>query len=191
MKKILLFLIVLPAWCFAPQAQAQKIAVKSNLLYDATTTINLGMEFRIAPKWTLDVPFNLNPWKFNDGARFKHWGVQPEARYWFCEPFRRSFIGIHAHYADFNMGGWPAWSVFSENMRHNRYQGHLYGAGVSYGYAWIIKERWGIEATVGAGYARIVYDKYPCHECGSVIKGGNKNYFGPTRVGLTLIYLIK
>lgn len=190
MKKLTFFLVALLAW-LAPEVRGQEIAVKSNLLYDATSTVNLGLEFKLAPKWTLDVPLNYNPWKFNDGARLRHWGVQPEARYWFCEAFRRTFVGVHAHYADFNAGNWPDWSIFSENMQQNRYQGHLYGAGVSIGHAWILKERWGLEATVGVGYARIEYDKYPCAECGSMIKSGNKNYFGPTRIGLSLIYLIK
>lgn len=189
MKKTILLLALGLATCFVTEVRAQKVAVKSNLLYDATTTINLGMEFGLSRHWTLDVPFNLNPWKFDDGTRLRHWGVQPEARYWFCEPFRRSFVGLHAHYADFNVGGLPG--IFSENMQQNRYQGHLYGAGVSFGYAWIIKKRWGIEATIGAGYARIVYDKFPCAECGSRIKSGTKNYFGPTRAGITLTYLIK
>lgn len=191
MKKIPLLLIVALCGWLPTEARAQKAAVKSNLLWDATATFNLGMEFRLAPKWTLDVPLNLNPWKYDNGARYRHWGVQPEARYWFCEPFRRSFVGVHVHYADFNVGGWPDRSFFSANMQQNRYQGHLYGAGVSYGYAWILKERWGLEATVGAGYARIVYDKLPCHECGSVVKSGTRNYFGPTRVGISLIYIIR
>ena len=39
-------------------ASAQKVAVKTNLLYDVTTTLNLGAEFRLAPKWTLDVSGN-------------------------------------------------------------------------------------------------------------------------------------
>ena len=189
MKRLPLLLIAFLAWCFVPGAQAQKAAVKSNLLYDATATVNLGLEFRLDRKWTLDVPANLNPWKFNDGTRLRHWGVQPEARYWFCQPFRRTFVGVHAHYADFNVGGLPG--MFSPNMQENRYQGHLYGAGISVGYAWIIKKRWGLEATVGVGYARIEYDKYPCAECGSLVKSGGKNYFGPTRAGLSLIYLIK
>ena len=99
-----------------PEAYAQKVAVKSNLLYDATATFNLGVEFGLARKWTLDVPVNLNPWKFNDGTRLRHWGVQPEVRYWFCERFRRTFIGLHAHYADFNVGNFPDWSFISENF---------------------------------------------------------------------------
>lgn len=131
MKKLRLIFIFLFACCVMPEAYAQKVAVKSNLLYDATATFNLGVEFGLARKWTLDVPVNLNPWKFNDGTRLRHWGVQPEVRYWFCERFRRTFIGLHAHYADFNVGNFPDWSFISENMKQNRYEGYLYGAGIS------------------------------------------------------------
>ena len=184
MKKV--FILILVILCtFAVNSKAQKIAVKSNLLYDATTTLNLGLEVGLARKWTLDVPFNYNPWKFNDGARLRHWGVQPEVRYWFCESFRRTFIGVHGHYADFNVGGFPDWSFISENMQNNRYQGHLYGGGISVGHSWILKKRWSLEASVGVGYARIVYEKYPCAEDTS------KNYFGPTKASLSLIYVIK
>ena len=76
-------------------------------------------------------------------------------------------------------------------MQQNRYEGHFYGAGISIGHAWILKRRWGIEATLGLGYARIVYDKYPCAVCGTRLKSGNRDYFGPTKVGISLIYLIK
>ena len=66
MKKLRLIFIFLFACCVMPEAYAQKVAVKSNLLYDATATFNLGVEFGLARKWTLDVPVNLNPWKFNE-----------------------------------------------------------------------------------------------------------------------------
>ena len=35
--------------------KAQDIALKSNILYDASGTINLGAEVGLAPKWTLDM----------------------------------------------------------------------------------------------------------------------------------------
>ena len=168
-----------------------KIVLKSNLLYDMTTTLNLGAEFRLSEKWTLDIPFNYNPWEFNDETRFRHWGVQPEARYWFCESFSGWFVGGHLHYAKFNVGGWPDWPVFSGNMQKNRYQGHLYGLGFSAGYSWIVKKRWSMEATLGLGYARIDREKFPCATCGTGVDKGVKHYFGPTRVGLSLIYVIK
>ena len=157
MKKVII-LIVLMLGCVAFESKAQKIALKSNLLYDATTTMNLGLEFGLARKWTLDVPVNYNPWKPDNGRRLRHWGVQPEVRYWFCESFRRTFIGVHGHYADFNVGGFPDWSFISENMQNTRYQGHLYGGGISIGHSWILRKRWSIEASVGVGYAHIVYE---------------------------------
>ena len=46
---ILLFFML---GCLVIESKAQKIAVKSNLLYDATTTVNLGLEFGLARKWT-------------------------------------------------------------------------------------------------------------------------------------------
>lgn len=189
MKRKFTLLLIAGLLGIAP-AGAQRIAVKTNLLYDATTTMNLGLEVGLARKWTLDVPFNYNPWNFNDGTRLKHWGVQPEVRYWFCERFRRAFIGLHGHYADFNVGGWPDWSFVSQNMQDNRYQGRLYGAGISAGWSWILKRRWGLEVSAGVGYARIIYDKYPCTECGSLIKHDTRNYFGPTKAALSLIYII-
>ena len=72
-------------------SHAQKWAVKSNLLYDATATINLGVEAALGHRVTLDVSGNYNPWKFGD-ARWKHWLVQPEVRYWLCESFNGHFF---------------------------------------------------------------------------------------------------
>jgi len=156
------------------------------LLYDATATINLGVEAALGPRVTLDISGNYNPWEFGD-ARWKHWLVQPEVRYWLCESFNGHFFGLHAHYAEYNAGGID----FSTAFRHNRYQGHLYGAGLSYGYQWLIGKRWNLEATVGVGYARLWDRKYPIAECGEVIRTRSRNYFGPTKIGLTLIFIIK
>jgi len=190
MNRVLILALFL-AGIITSHVNSQTVAIKSNLLYDATATINLGLEIGLAKKWTLDIPANYNPWKFNNGMRLRHWGLQPELRYWFCEKFNRSFIGIHGHYAEFNVGNWPDKFFASENMQHARYEGHLYGAGISIGRSWILSDRWSIEASVGAGYAHIKYDKYPCAECGTVIKEDSKNYWGPTKASLSLIYIIK
>ena len=135
----------------------QKVAVKTNLLYDATTTMNLGLEIGLGKKWSLDLSGNYNPWKFDDETRLRHWGVQPELRYWLCEKFNGHFLGLHGHYAKYNVGGM---SFLSDNMERHRYQGHLWGGGISYGYQWLIGKRWNLEATVGLGYARLWDRKY-------------------------------
>lgn len=58
-----------------------------------------------------------------------------------------------------------------------RYDGKIYGAGISYGYHWILKNRWSMEATIGAGYARLDYDKYACGKCGEKLGHNNQELF--------------
>lgn len=183
--KRFLFIAVLAA-ALSPACLAQKWAVKSNLLYDVTTTLNLGVEAGLGERVTLDVSGNYNPWKFGN-VRWKHWLVQPEIRYWLCERFNGHFFGLHGHYAEYNVGGFH----FNDVIRHNRYQGHLYGAGISYGYQWLIGRRWNLEATIGVGYARLRDKKYPIAECGTAGAERGRNYWGPTKAGITIIYIIK
>lgn len=161
-------------------------AIKTNALYWATTTLNLGFEVGLSKKFTLDVSGNYNPWEFSDNKQIKHWLVQPELRYWLCERFYGHFFGLHAHYAEANVS-----NLNMFGLGHDRYQGNIYGGGISYGYQWILNKRWSMEATIGVGYARIDYDKYNCGECGNKIGKGHKNYVGPTKVGLSIIYFIK
>ena len=62
MKKVVIPILFMLG-CAISEGYAQKVALKSNLLYDATTTMNLGLEIGLARKWTLDIPVNYNPWK--------------------------------------------------------------------------------------------------------------------------------
>ena len=78
MKKVAI-LILFMLGCAISEGHAQKVALKSNLLYDATTTMNLGLEIGLARKWTLDIPVNYNPWKLSDGKRLRHWGYSPKS----------------------------------------------------------------------------------------------------------------
>ena len=47
LKKVTIFMITLFA-LLSGTASAQEFAVKSNLLYDATSTINLGVEYGLS-----------------------------------------------------------------------------------------------------------------------------------------------
>ena len=46
------------------EAYLPKFAIKTNALYWATSTPNLGFEVGLAKKLTLDISGNYNPWKF-------------------------------------------------------------------------------------------------------------------------------
>ena len=165
------------------------LSIKSNLLYDATASMNLGLEFRTGQKTSFEIPVTYNPWTFRDNAKWRHILVQPEFRLWTNETFDGHFFGLHGHYAFYNVGGLYH-PPFSEYMNTHRFEGWLAGGGLSYGYRWNFSNHWGLEATVGIGYAFLSYDKYECAGCGKRLNSETLNYFGPTKVGLTLIYSI-
>ncbi|MEG1622999.1 MAG: DUF3575 domain-containing protein [Alistipes sp.] len=196
-KSILIISLLCFTLLFAGRAQGQRVhgsydnylpvfAVKSNVLYWATTTPNIGFEFGLGKRITLDVSGNYNPWKFSDNKKLKHWLVQPELRVWVAERFQGHFFGAHLFYGEYNAGG-----IGFLGMKDRRYDGSLCGAGISYGYQWIIGRRWNLEATVGFGYAHLKYDKYVQNKCGAFLGSDTEHYFGPTKVGITFIYIIK
>lgn len=174
--------------------RAQAFAAKTNLLYDATGTINLGAEIGLSRKLTLDLSGNLNPWTYNTktNTKLKHILVQPELRYWLCESFAGHFFGVHAHWADFNVGALDLPLGITQNsLAKYRYRGNLYGAGISYGYQWIFKSRWAVEAELGMGYAYMDYKKYQCENCGTLLGREKTHYIGPTKAAVSLIFFIK
>ena len=121
----------------AISASAQDWAVKTNLLYDATLTVNAGVEHRFAPRWSVDVSGNFNAWTVNE-HKWKHWMVQPEARYWFCEAIQGHFVGAHLLGGQYNVGNidlpFKMLGTNFRNLRDHRYQGWYGGLGVAYGY---------------------------------------------------------
>ncbi len=158
-KKLLLITLVLLGSLTA--VNAQKVAIKNNLLYDAAATPNLALEFGLGKKTTFELGAGLNWFNFSDNKKFKHLLLQPELRWWTCDVFNGHFFGVHAHGAQFNVGGWDIPIGRLDTFKDSRYQGYLYGGGISYGYQWVLNPRWNLELSAGGGYARIHYDEFP------------------------------
>lgn len=190
MKKILFTGIAL---LFSASLSAQSLALKNNLVYDATLTPNLALELGLGPKTTLELGGGYQWWDINEskGKKFRHYLIQPELRFWSCERFNGFFWGIHLHGGEFNVGGIKLPFGAFPGLKDYRYEGYFYGGGVSIGNQWILGKRWNLEASIGAGYARYHYDKYICGNCGERLKDGDKNYFGVTRATLSFIYFLK
>ena len=95
-------------------ANAQRVGVKTNALYWATATPNVGFEFALSDRWTFELAGGYNPWTLNSekNVKAKHFLVTPELRYWFCESFHGHFIGINANYTQFNISGMPMPNLF-------------------------------------------------------------------------------
>ena len=272
MRKIAILLIVvaLNAVGTMQQARGQEMALTSNLLYDATSTINLGYEVALGRKTTLDIWVNYNPWTLGNkwvglyenemvipspsaskrDVKLKHLLIQPEVRWWTCEKFNGHFFGVHLHGGAFNVGALklpfgigrykntegkylgtypvqmtpvghsnltvqgiayePSRTAYpglgeganetndkylgfadSDGIFVNSYEGWFAGAGVSYGYHWILAPRFSLEFTLGVGYAYIDYQKNRCTDCVVKLDEGIKHYFGPTRAGITLVFMLK
>ena len=170
-----------------------RLAIKSNMLYNLTTTPSIGIELRLGKKVTFDAPFHINPWFIDKekNSKFKFLLVQPQFRLWTCESFNGHFFGIHGHYAFYNVGALPTSPIpFTDKMNKYRFQGHLYGAGISYGFQWILGKRWGFEFEIGGGYARLEYDEFDCLPCATEFQIKRKDYWGVTKAGISLMYFI-
>ena len=173
--------------------RAQDVALKSNLLYDIAATPSLGVEVGLAPKWSMDLSGQFNGWSVKNHL-WKHWMVQPEARYWLCDRFQGHFFGLHAIGGQFNFGNIDHLPNFLNNrlseLKDRRHQGWGAGAGIAYGYAWIIGKHWNIEAELGLGWMYTRYDVYPCAKCGTKIREDKvHNYVGPTKAAVNLVYI--
>lgn len=176
-------------------SHAQQVGIKTNTLYWTATTPNLGLEWRLAPRYTLSATFGYNAFNFPSSAGAKgaasnpkihHWLIMPEGKYWFCRSFERGYLGVHALYGRYNAGGLKLLSFLSES----RYKGWAAGGGISYGYQWAIGKRWGLEGSLGIGYLYFQYDKYNCGSCGKKLGSFHRHYFGPTKAALSIIYYV-
>ncbi|MDR1259550.1 MAG: DUF3575 domain-containing protein [Tannerellaceae bacterium] len=166
---------------------SQQIAIKSNLVYDATGTLNIGGEYAINKTFSVNLSANYNGWVLKKPYAWKHYLVQPEFRYWLRESFNEHYVGAHLIYADFDIERMSL--PFFGMTRMYAYKGTAYGGGVSYGYHLYLTPRLNLEFSLGVGFLKLTYDKY----IRSGEKEGNqwtRNYIGPTQIGVSLVYII-
>ena len=182
-KKLFLLFLVLG---LSFQAKGQNAAVKSNLLYDAAANVNLGFEVGLAPRWSFDLSGDFNQWTIRE-QKWKHWFVQPELRYWFCEHFMKHFVGVHAIGGQFNVGNIRLLDFLG--LADHRYQGWGAGAGLAYGYAFALDRHWNIELEAGVGYVYLEADRFQCSDCGKKVGNGHHHYVGPTKAAVNLVYV--
>lgn len=190
-QKVLAAAAISLAGAFSASA-GDKVALKTNLLYDALLSPTVGIEVGMAPQWSFDLSATINAWTVND-HRWKQWMVQPEARYWFCQRSSGHFLAAHAIGGQYNFGNLKndikfLGTDFSQ-LTDRRMQGWMVGAGIGYGYSWILSRHWNIEAELGIGYIYTNSDVYSCFNCGRLIKSNDPhNYFGLTKVAVNMIY---
>lgn len=193
MKRIILS--VCTTFCTLPLC-GQNVELKTNLLYLATTTPNIGVEWRMGRKCSTALMAAYNPFHFRQyqtaegntvNPKLMHWLAEGEVRYWFHESFRGWNMGINLFGGEYNIGG----IKFVDKLKEQRYKGWAAGAGLTVGYQFSLSTRWKMDFSVGAGYAYTEYEKYDCYVCGDRIGENKRNYLGPTKAAISLVYLLE
>lgn len=191
MKSLTFILPFVIALSCAASLGAQSIAVKTDLLTGVLTSPNIGAEVKLSERFSLEAGFHYNPFPAGKDKRWKHWFVQPELRYWMCQPFGGHFFGVHLMYGEYNVGNMKLPLGLFKGVRSQRYEGDFLGAGLSYGYHFILSPRWSIETSLGVGFLRTKYERYRCFHCGEQTGGGSKNFIAPTKAAVSLVYIIR
>lgn len=190
-KKIFLTLLLAAGCWFG--AAAQQVAVKTNLLYWATATPNIGADFALSKHSTLGLTANYNPWTFGSDNRIRHWFLRPEYRYWVTEKYTRLYFGVHAIGGKCEVGGFRLPFLGDRIMRGlatNYYKGSFVGGGVSIGYQFYVSPHWNLELSAGAGLVRLNYHTEPIdNPQGRASASRTRVLPVPTELGVSFVYL--
>jgi hypothetical protein len=124
--------------------------------------------------------------KFNpDGTEIKVSGVEykkgTDPYSGLVTKFGRDYAGNQTVYSNADRDG----------IYINSFDGWFVGLGASYGYHWILSRRFSMEFTIGVGYAYLDYEKSRCTDCKQPLEDLTTHYFGPTKAGISLVYMIK
>lgn len=120
-------------------AKAQFYGVRVNTLGLATGTLNAGVEITTGKLTSVDIAIYHNPIS-TDKLSAKFTAVQAGVRYWRYETSVGHFAGAYLTYANYDTG----------NKTH-RFKGDLFGIGFTYGYTWLLSDRWNLTAEGGPG----------------------------------------
>lgn len=161
-------------------------SVKNNLLYDAALVANVGIEAGWS-HFSFNLPVTYSPYDLFTNYRMRTLSFQPELRYYFRQDGFGHFVGLEGHLAYFN-----AITPFVKTTRFQDRDGEhpLYGGGLTYGYSMPLGKdrRWGIEFTLGAGYAFLDYDCFYNVPNGAWYTKDVRDYWGVTTAGINIFY---
>lgn len=167
-------------------------ALKTNLLHDATASVNLALEWGFAPHWSIEAGGSLNKWQLPGELSLKHAIVQPELRYWFCDRFSGWFVDAHllGGYTP-KFGGFWDFSQYYEKFPNLKtfylQKAWMMGGGLGFGYDFILSRHLNLELEMGLGYMYVTGDEYS--DGVLILQGSKFDYLGPTRLAVTISYL--
>ena len=155
---------------------------------DDVIRLNAGIEIGTGKKTTFQLFGTLNPWKFSGDKKMRFWNVMPEYRWYTCQKFGGHFFGIHALGGEYNIKNIDMpFGILPKTLEGRHYEGWYVGGGLTYGYQWLLNKHLNFEGSIGLGYAYSPYKLYGrCEKC---LDKDHRNYVGPTKAALSLIYV--
>lgn len=173
--------------------------VKTNMLYDAALTPNVGLEIGLGKGWSIGGNVMYGWW--SDRSRFywrafatelgvrKYFGSRALHRFGDRAGMAGHHVGLYAGIMtyDFELGGRGYICDYREDW--GRY------AGIDYGYSLPVTRNLNIDFTVGMGYAGGQYKEYLPAQVATpekwhyVWQSTDKlHYFGPTKMEISLVW---
>ena len=158
------------------RAAAQgEVSIRTNLLWDAVSEPNLGLEIATGEHWSVGVDAGLKAWPRwvawdwdqTNPAHWRNFAVVPEVRYYVSEVFRGFFAGVDFLYTHYNIGAVEFPLGLYPDTKDFRLQGSFWAGGVLAGYAWWPWQHWRLELEAGAAMGLAAYDRYDCPHCGT------------------------
>ncbi len=201
MKRFILAAVLALA-VFAARAQ-DVVALKTNLLHDATASANLGVEVGIGDRWTVEAAASARMFDAY-GIMLDHVIVRPELKYWFCEKFNGLFVSAYGMGGRVEAGHFWDFSQYYERFPNLKTfllkDADMLSMGVGIGYDWILGRHWNLEAEMNLGYMYLCGDEYYLSQDADgkyylpddaepLLKGSIFDYVGPTRLSLSIVYL--
>lgn len=194
-KRLYIILAALLTLMAVQETEAQNtFALKTNLLHDATASMNLAGEYAFAPKWSVQLEGSLRLWDAY-GFTLDHYIVRPEARYWFCERFNGFFASAYVLGGKATVGHFYDFSKIYRRFPNLDYfllkDATLLSGGVGVGYDLILSRHWNVEFAGSLGYMFVKGDEYDYYDqdAGPLLTGSIFDYVGPTALSVSIVYL--
>lgn len=158
-----------------------RLALKTNLLYDAVLMPSLEVEYLINERWTVNLEGEVAWWSKKSKHKYYQIAtISPEARYWF-----KTRKPWHGHYVGLFAGG--SWYDLENGKRG--YKGELLMTGLSYGYMFPVSRNLSFEAGIGLGFLHTSYEEYlPIDGHYVYQRTSRTDYFGPVKLKFALVW---
>lgn len=167
------------------------MALRTNLLYDATLSPNLGVDVRVDSLWTVGLLVGINAWDINkaENKKWRHALFSIRARKYRDSLFHKGYYEADVIYSHYNVGNTKIPFGLYSAVKDHRLQGDLIALGGKYGYSWILSRTWRIEAEAGVAVGYAWFKEYDCPHCGTFIGNGDRIFLLP-QLGINVVYII-